>query len=215
MPSFRLSSPLAAAAVCLLTLWAAAPALAHRVNIFAYVDGRDIVVECAFSRSAKVRQGLVEVFDAATDAKLLEGRTNDDGEFRFPVPAADIRNGHGLRLHINAGEGHRNTWTIDAAELDGASSPAVSAAPAEASAPSGTSANASPAAPSVPPARGAWATPEDVERIVNEALDTRLAPVKRLLAEQSEAGPDLADVIGGIGWIFGLAGVAACFRRRR
>jgi nickel transport protein len=35
-----------------------------------------------------------------------------------------------------------------------------------------------------------------------------------MLAEQTEAGPNLRDIIGGIGWIFGLIGVAAYFRRR-
>ncbi len=58
------------------------------------------------------------------------------------------------------------------------------------------------------------ATPEDVERIVNAALDAKLSPIKRLLGEQVEAGPSLRDIIGGIGWIFGLIGVAAYFRRR-
>ena len=33
-------------------------ASAHRVNIFAYVDGGEIQVECGFNRSQKVRQRL-------------------------------------------------------------------------------------------------------------------------------------------------------------
>lgn len=207
MPLLRLPSAFAATAVCLTVLWTAAPADAHRVNIFAYVDGNDVVVECGFNRSAKVKQGSVEVFDAGTDTKLLEGRTDDDGKFRFPIPAADIRSGRGLRIHINAGEGHQNDWIIDAAELGGAS---PSVAPAKPSA-----VPVSSAATPDPLARGDWATPEDVERIVDKALNARLAPINRLLAEQTEAGPRLADIIGGIGWIFGLAGVAAYFRRRR
>ena len=35
-----------------------------------------------------------------------------------------------------------------------------------------------------------------------------------MLASQFDAGPSLKDIVGGIGWIFGLVGVAAWFRRR-
>ena len=58
------------------------------------------------------------------------------------------------------------------------------------------------------------ATPAEIERIVDAALDAKLSPIKRMLAEQTEAGPNLRDIIGGIGWIFVLIGVAAYFRRR-
>ncbi|MCH5276816.1 MAG: hypothetical protein J1E80_03155 [Desulfovibrionaceae bacterium] len=200
--------------VCLLLT--AGRAGAHRVNIFAYVDGPDIVAECGFNRSSRVRQGLVEVFDAVTGAKIAEGRTGDSGIFRFPVPAADIRNGHGLRIHINAGEGHENDWIMDASELNDAirALPGGEGGSATACAPPALPADPPASLPAVP-GQGGWATPADVERIVDAALSARLAPIQRLLARQSEGGPKLADIIGGIGWIFGLAGVAAYFRRRR
>ena len=34
-------------------------ASAHRVNIFAFVDGDAVQVECGFNRSQKVKQGTV------------------------------------------------------------------------------------------------------------------------------------------------------------
>ena len=220
------------ALACLLL--AAGPAHAHRVTIFAYVDGSDIVTECGFSRSARVKRGLVEVFDAETGAKVLEGRTDNEGIFRFPAPGADIRGGHGLRIHINAGEGHQNDWMMDPVELDGAVSGLTARASAlpeglsgaqtdaqagvggDAASPAALSASL-PAAASTPPvpAHGGWATPEDVERIVEAALNARLAPIQHLLARQSEQSPGLTDIVGGLGWIFGLVGVAAYFRRRR
>ncbi|MFR4118150.1 MAG: hypothetical protein ACLT2T_04335 [Bilophila wadsworthia] len=43
----------------------------------------------------------------------------------------------------------------------------------------------------------------EIERIVDAALDAKLSPIKRMLAEQAEAGPNLRDIIGGIGWILG------------
>lgn len=196
-----------------LFLLGGVPAQAHRVNIFAYIEGGDVVVECGFNRSSKVKQGVIEVFDAETGKKLLEGKTDDNGVFRFPVSSADVRAGHGLRIHVNAGEGHQNDWTMDAVELAG-STPDLAAA----SAPTAPTAPAAPATTEAAPASSSlpatWATPADVERIVNKALDARLAPVNRMMAEQVEAGPGFVDIVGGIGWIFGLIGVAAYFKRR-
>ena len=55
-------------------------------------------------------------------------------------------------------------------------------------------------------------TRDDVEAVVNAALDAKLAPIKRAVLGQS--GPGVVEIVGGIGWIFGLAGVAAYFRSR-
>ncbi len=204
----------------LCLLFASAPlAAAHRVNIFAYVDGGEIQVECGFNRSQKVRRGTVEVFDAATGDKLVQGTTDDGGVFRFPVTEAIRDAGHDLTVRIIAGEGHQNEWTVAAEELkaatvaSGTSAPVASGAPVPASVPAVEAVSVA-AVPAGTPAVSGGATPEEVERIVNAALDAKLSPIKHLLAEQVEAGPSLRDIIGGIGWIFGLVGVAAYCRRR-
>ena len=75
-------------------------ASAHRVNIFAFVDGDAVQVECGFNRSQKVKQGTVEVFDATTGARLLQGTTDDNGVFRFPVTAELREAGHLSLIHI-------------------------------------------------------------------------------------------------------------------
>ena len=204
--------------VPLLCLALASPALAHRVNIFAFVDGDAVQVECGFNRSQKVKGGTVEVLDAVTGAKLAQGTTDDGGVFRFPVTGAIREAGHDLTIRIIAGEGHQNDWTVSADELKasgGASAVPPAAVPAVSAASAGpvpAAFAASPAAPSLPPAQGVSAA--EIAHIVDAALDARLSPIKRMLAEQTEAGPTLRDIIGGIGWIFGLIGVAAYFRRR-
>ena len=95
----------------------------------------------------------------------------------------------------------------------GTSAPVASGAPVPASVPAVEAVSVA-AVPAGTPAVSGGATPEEVERIVNAALDAKLSPIKHLLAEQVEAGPSLRDIIGGIGWIFGLVGVAAYCRRR-
>lgn len=118
-------------ALCLV--FAGAPfASAHRVNIFAFVDGDAVQVECGFNRSQKVKQGTVEVFDATTGAQLLQGTTDDNGVFRFPVTAELREAGHDLNIRIIAGEGHQNDWTVAADELASSGTPkAVAVAAAE------------------------------------------------------------------------------------
>lgn len=185
-----------------LTLTAQVPAMAHRVNIFAYVEGNDVLVECVFSTSSPVRNGQINVFDSVSGEELLQGKTDDKGFFRFPVPEKARTAGSGLRIQINAGEGHQNEWTVEAGEL-------AAAAPATPEAP--TPSDTDTAAPSHDAASGGL-TKADVEAVVNAALDAKLAPIKRAVLGQS--GPGVVEIVGGIGWIFGLAGVAAYFRSR-
>lgn len=207
-------------------LLAPAGALAHRVNIFAWPEGDKILVECGFNRSSPVRDGLVTVYDAADGAELLRGRTDAQGRFAFPVPDA-MRRGHGLRIEVNAGEGHVNVWTMEASEIAGAE--ALSAGPGEASgqadAPAAAPAPASSAtagtgAAPAPPGAPRWArdlpvTAPEVRAIVTEALNTGLAPLRRELAALSAPGPTLRDIIGGLGWLMGLAGIACYALARR
>ena len=81
-----------------LALTAQAPAMAHRVNIFAYVEGNDVLVECVFSTSSPVRDGQINVFDSVSGEELLQGKTDDKGFFRFPVPEKARAAGRGLRV---------------------------------------------------------------------------------------------------------------------
>ncbi|MDL2268321.1 hypothetical protein LJC46_10150, partial [Desulfovibrio sp. OttesenSCG-928-G15] len=59
MLQFFLSSVLCCLFVC-------TSAFAHRVNIFAFIDGDMVQVECSFSRSQKVRFGEVTASDAVS-----------------------------------------------------------------------------------------------------------------------------------------------------
>jgi len=52
-------------------------------------------------------------------------------------------------------------------------------------------------------------------------LDKKLEPIvkmlgkqEKLLLEEKYGGPRMSDIIGGIGWIMGLAGLAAFFLSR-
>ena len=195
--------------------------LAHRVNIFAWTEGNEVVAECRFNGGNKVKQGQVVVFDAATGAKLLEGRTDDFGVYRFPVSAEG--KAHGVRIVIKAGEGHQNEWTVEAAELatiqpGTGAAPAASSAPASATAVAAAPAAQAPASPKTdkaPAQQAANISASELQNIVNTALDAKLGPIRKELAEMRVARPGFSEIFGGIGWLVGLAGIALYFKGRR
>ncbi|NLW80450.1 MAG: cobalamin biosynthesis protein CbiL [Desulfovibrionales bacterium] len=183
-------------------------ALAHRVNIFAYVDGEEIVAECSYSKSKRVIRGTIQVLEADSGVMLLHGETDEQGMFRFRVPEQARQRGSDLRILLQAGEGHQNEWTVEAAEF-------------MASPPTPVGSQALPVAPNPASQQGdvatlstAGLTRAEVEEVVNAALDAKLAPIKRAVLERQEKGPGLQEILGGIGWIFGLVGVAAYFKGR-
>jgi nickel transport protein len=63
-------------------------------------------------------------------------------------------------------------------------------------------------------ATAASALPAGFDKAIEKALDKKLAPVMRMLAEMQEQKVRLTDVLGGLGYIFGLVGVAAYFKRK-
>ncbi len=194
--------------IALAIVFCAAPAEAHRLNVFAYADNGVIRVESGFGRGRPAMDSDVAVTDAETGELWLSGRTDAKGAFAFALPEAALRSGHGARVRVNAGEGHQGEWLVPASEW--AANPAPAPAP--------PASDAAPSAPDVPaaptPAAGQISRAE-LEGIINAALDARLAPIKHMLAEQFQRGPSLRDVIGGLGWIVGLAGLAVWLRGRR
>jgi nickel transport protein len=55
----------------------------------------------------------------------------------------------------------------------------------------------------------------EIEAVVEKALDKKLKPVLKMLAESADNGPTIRDIIGGIGYIIGLVGMAAYLRYRK
>lgn len=185
------------------TLCLAAASDAHRVNIFAYVDGDTVVTDSGYSRSRRVQGGTIEVYDAASGDLLLSGTTDDTGNFVFPIPEKAREQGLDLRLLLKAGVGHQAEWVVKAEEFGAGG---VSTASAETPAPE--SAASTSAAVSAPVAA---VDAKAVETIIKRELE----PMKRMLADMSQPGPSVTEILGGIGYIFGLFGVAAYFKSRK
>jgi len=197
--------------VLIVLLSLAGPAAAHKVMIFAWVNGNTVHTESKFSGGRKVKSGKIEVFDPQGKL-LLSGKTNEQGEFSFPVPQSTA-----LKIVLNAAMGHRGEWTISKDEIANATSPGETA-------PSLTqNVTAEKLVPAVKTKSTATQTPAattslsagEIQQLVEKALDRKLEPVYRMLAESQEHKPTITDIIGGIGYILGLVGLAAYLQARR
>jgi nickel transport protein len=173
----------------------ATKALAHKVNVFAWVEGDTVFVEGSYSGKKKAQNSLVEVFNKAGD-KLLEGRTNKKGEFSFKPPEKTD-----LRIVLTDGRGHKNDFVVPAKDFG-----EVDSLPSE-----------SPPALTNHKTDSATFTmaPHQLEEMIDKTLDRKLAPVIKLIRDMRRKGPRLTEIIGGIGYILGLVGVAVYFSNRK
>ncbi len=169
--------------------------LAHKVKVFAWVEGDKVLVEGYYSGKKKAQNSRVEIFSGA-GAKLMEGRTNEKGEFSFkPSEKTD------LRIVLTDGTGHKSDFVISASDFGNAYS-SVSNSPGELQRNKG--------APFA-----LTADPPQLEDVIDKALDRKLAPIIKLIRDTRREGPTLTEIIGGIGYIFGLFGLFLYFKSRK
>jgi nickel transport protein len=166
-------------------------ALAHKITIFGWVEGDTVLTESKFSGGKKAINAPVVVFDK-DGKKLLEGKTDNKGEFSFKIPKVTD-----LRIVLNAAMGHKAEWMIPESEIREAG-PIVE--------------KKSAAEPTGPISVGL--SKEEVQKIVEDSLDKKLRPIVRMMTESKNSKPSFSEIIGGIGYIFGLMGLALYFKNR-
>lgn len=193
------------AAICLLAVLVS-PALAHRANVFAWVESGMVHGEASFSGGKPAMNSGISVLDAATGEELLTVATDEAGAFKFPVPEEAGERGSDLEIVLDAGMGHRDSWVVKAEEYGAAPGHSGPGAQVEASPGDATSG-----------AADTGASPKRLENLAAsiEALERRIDEMSRTLARGSECGPGVTEILGGIGYIIGLIGLAAYFRSRK
>lgn len=184
-------------------------ALAHNVSVFAWVEGDTVHVEGKFGSGRKPVNAPVKVYDPEENL-LLAGTTDKNGEFSFKVPR-QIE----MKVVLEAGMGHRGEWTIPLSDLEGVDTAAGPVGPQQPVDPGREPAKDidETAADTSKPAE--YVTAADLQEAIETALDKKLKPVMKLLVASQQDSPSLTDILGGIGYIFGLVGVAAYVSSRR
>lgn len=105
-------APLAAAALLL-----GSQAAAHRLNVFAWVNGSEVLVEAKFSNGRVPQSGTIRVYDAE-DTLVRTLTLDENGTARFPVDGGE----DGLRIELGTGEGHEDYWILTPDDVAGTAS---------------------------------------------------------------------------------------------
>ena len=194
-PRLRWKAIVSVLALSLVLTWPMVSQVwAHKVNVFAWVEGDTVFVEGYFPGGKKSQDSLVEVFNPA-GTKLLEGRTNKKGEFSFKIPERT-----NLTIVLTASMGHKNDFIIPASDFAGVESTPLSPAPSFAESKKDSSAHP--------------ADLSQLDEMIDRALDRKLAPVIKLIRDTRKEGPTISEIVGGIGYIFGIFGVFMYFKSR-
>ena len=199
----------------LVALGLSNPALAHKLRVFATAEGHQITGSAFFAGGTGAGGARVKVLDGG--GRVLAELTPDgDGRFSYQAPAP-----LDLVVVAETGDGHRAEWRIPASDLTGAfpgqagTSGQAAKVPISADQTSATMA-ASQGALALAPMPGA---PEPaLEPTLEAAIERAVARQMRPLREEIQAAQDqarLRDVLGGIGYIAGITGLALWWRSRR
>lgn len=97
-----------------LAIAAAMPAVAHRLTVFASVEGESLVVEAKFSTGRVPKTGVVTLFDAQ-DSAIGRHDLGGDGMLRLPLDPAWAE--EGVKIEVEAGDGHSNYWILTPADI--------------------------------------------------------------------------------------------------
>ncbi len=171
---------------------------AHKVNVFAYIEGGKIYTESYFNDGKKCIESKIEVFDNRGN-KLLEGLTDKEGEFSFEVPSED----GDLKIVLTASMGHRAEYSISANEIRGSTGLIKEE-------------NEEPVSIVFPETSSLDL--KEIQSIIEDTLDEKLKPIMREMIEIKKSQEDKispTEIIGGIGYIVGIFGIIAYFLGRK
>ncbi|WP_127075570.1 carboxypeptidase regulatory-like domain-containing protein [Rhodomicrobium lacus] len=193
----RVSIP---ALVALMLLMFGGGAEAHKLKVFATATGAVIEGYAYFGTGGRARQSSVTV--ASPDGTLLGKTTTDDeGNFRYE---ATRRVDHVIT--VDGGDGHVASYTVAANELP----QALSSGDGPARLPAERTGAPVAAAPAI--SRGG--EDADLKAFIDQSIARQIRPLREQIDAYQEK-ISLHDVLGGLGYILGLGGLAFGFSQRR
>ena len=164
---------------------------AHKVITFYYIEHGKVNTENYFSDGKKCKSCEIIVYDNITGEKLLQGKTNTDGEFSFVPPKMT-----GLKIVLNAGMGHRAEAIVPKTELEGIFNKGTGEKKVKIE---------------------IGISEDELRKIIREEVSKELQPIYRFLKKiaMDLTKPTLSKVLAGIGYILGITGLIIYFRNRK
>ncbi|WP_373100485.1 MULTISPECIES: carboxypeptidase regulatory-like domain-containing protein [Pasteurellaceae] len=101
----------------LFAWFGAQPALAHSLYLFAQYDGRTVSGKAYYSDMTPAAETYLAVFHSGQAAPVLEGKTDGEGRFAYPLSAEG-----GVKVVVEGAEGHKAAVVADRIALQAANS---------------------------------------------------------------------------------------------
>ncbi len=168
---------------------------AHLLKLFAYVEGTTIHGSAYFAGGANAA-GLAITISDRDSRQLVTLDTDPQGAFSY-TPAVPGE----YHILADTGEGHQARWLIRAEAFGQSATPVR-----EPSETMTTTVRAN----SVP----ADLTPRQLTALIEQAVARQIGPLREAL-QRAQDRARLSDMLGGIGFIFGLAGIILWWRGRQ
>ena len=184
-------------AFCTTLLGTTDEANAHRVSIFAWVEGQKILGQGKFSNGNMAMRAKINVHGLKSGQLVWSGQTNDQGQFSLEIPSQAPR--EGLILKIDAGQGHQNSWEMTPDEFGGTQQDKQENMKDHSLDKSSDKSMI----------LDTDLSHSQLAKIVRAEVAAEIAPLRKMLAEATQKEPSFTEILGGIGWLIGLAGLAA------
>ena len=198
--------------VCAVALLAFAfvgpPAAAHKLEVFAFADGSRIEGQVYIAGGVRAPGARIIVRDAA-GRTLTEISPAADGSFSFAAQAAVDH-----WIVAESGDGHRAEWRVAASELAGGVPGQESPGRVNALAPPAPAVTPTDATATEARVGAGQALDPMLEAAIERAVARQVRPLRQELAVARDAAR-LQDILGAIGYIFGLTGAALWWHGRR
>ncbi len=178
------------------------PLSAHKLKVFATAEGEKILGQAYFVGGAGAGGATIRITD--TEGRVLaQPKPDEEGNFSYRVEQR-----MDYRVEADSQDGHIASWTLQADEF----SSGLPVTEAHGQPASGDLAAPEPVQPT------AEALSTAAERVsvqqVEAAVARQIRPLREALQAQEER-VRLRDIVGGIGYIIGLAGLGLWWGGRR
>lgn len=200
----------------------------HKVNIFAYAEENKIFTESYFNDGSPCKKSIIQVYDPEGN-KLLQGETDEEGIFSFKIPKRTD-----LRIVLTASMGHKAEYRMSASEIPDILHKKTTLHQKTAE-PIPSKIEPSPfISPFIEGTHVKIADQNNirdnstqplmafdmdqirsvVEDAVDRSIEKRIKPLIHSVVRAQTSRVSLTDIIGGIGYIFGIMGLILYFKKR-
>ena len=178
---------------------------AHKVNMFAYGEGEQVFLEGYYADGKKAQNSAVLVVDSE-GKQVAQGVTSSEGQYSFIYPK-----GTDLLITLDAGMGHKTEYRITESELNDEE---VDDEEVDDEKPTSNVETVLAIDESTTDTPGFALNENHIRMEVERAVGKAIKPLMREVSEMREE-KSFAEIIGGIGFIFGILGAFMYYKARK